>query len=488
MSSITRRSFLQTSATAAMALGGAAALGQPGANGRSNFVLLMSDEHNPKVSSIHGHPLVRTPNLERLAARGTVFENTYCPSPLCMPCRSAFMSGRRVNDIQCYNNCNVVPFDYPSYGQVLREQGVHTVHIGKVDVYRPGAELGFSEMLLPGDRKRPGDENICREPLAIRADGASRADGFGPAESNPFAGDDRVVDAALEWLATRPAQLSQPWILVVQVVKPHFPHMVTQELWDRYADGADLPAQGRDVASANHPYARDLRDHFQTDLFTDEQIKGLRRGYLGCVEHVDWELGRIMDALEANGLADTTTLAYTSDHGDMLGKFGMWWKCSLYEDSARVPLVVAGPGFTPGARVRTPVDLHDLRATMFAATGAAQPDSWLGASLQRLEPNDAERCVFSEYHGHGTRSGSYLIRKGDWKLHYCMKAPHQLFNLAEDPEELNNLAEANPGKLRELEEALRAVCSPEEENDRAHAFERRQLAAMAQMKSAAPAT
>ena len=488
MRTITRRSFLQTSATAALALGGEMALAQTRVSARSNFVLLMSDEHNPKVSSIHGHPLVRTPNLERLASQGTVFESTYCPSPLCLPCRSAFMSGRRVHEIQCYNNCNVISSDYPSYGQVLREQGVHTVHLGKVDVYRPAAELGFSEMLLPGDRERPGDENICREPLAIRADGASRADGFGPREKNPFAGDDRVVDTALEWLATRPAQLNQPWVLVVQVVKPHFPHVVTPELWDKYADGADLPTHGRDAASANHPYARDLRDHFQTDRFNDEQIRGLRRGYLGCVDHVDWQLGRIMDALQAHGLAETTTLAYASDHGDMLGKFGMWWKCSLYEDSARVPLVVAGPGFMPGARVRTPVDLHDLRATMFAATGAVQPDGWLGQPLRGITSDDAERCVFSEYHGHGTRSGGYLIRKGDWKLHYCMKAPHQLFNLAEDPEELNNLAESNPDKLLELEEELRAVCSPEEENSRAHEFERRQLAAIAQMKSDAPAT
>ncbi len=232
MRNLSRREFMERAAAGLMATAAGQRAEAQNATPRPkrNFVVVMSDEHNPRVSSVHGHPMVHTPNLDRLAARGTVYENMYCPSPLCMPCRSAFMSGRRVHEVQCYSNCNVFPFEYPSYGQVLREQGVHTAHIGKVDVYRPGAELGFSEMLLPGDRKPPGDINISRDPLAIRADGASRAHGYGPRDRNPFGGDDRVVERALDWLATQPEVLDQPWVLVVQIVKPHFPHIVTQEL------------------------------------------------------------------------------------------------------------------------------------------------------------------------------------------------------------------------------------------------------------------
>lgn len=479
MAYLSRRAFIQRTAAGVAGASTLASGLMAQAPERRNFVLFMSDEHNPRISSIHGHPMVQTPNLERLAAQGTVYENMYCPSPLCLPCRSSFMSGRPVHEIQCYNNCNAIPFEYPSYGQVLREQGVHAVHIGKVDVYRPAAELGFSEMLLPGDRQPPGDENVTRDPLAIRADGASRASGYGPRDGNPFGGDDRVVERALEWLATKPATLDQPWVLVVQVVKPHFPHTVTRELWDLYPEGDDLPQYGREAESANHPYAQDLRAHFQTDQFSEKDTRGLRRGYLGCVTYVDRQLGRIMDALEAHGLSESTTLAYTSDHGEMLGKFGMWWKCSLYEDSARVPLVLAGPGVPAGQRISTPVDLHDVRAEMFAVTGATQPSDWSGTPLRELAPDDGTRVAFSEYHGHGTRSGAYLIRRGDWKLIYCMAAPHQLFNLAEDPGELTNLAEAHPGKRKELESELRAICSPEAENDRATAFIQRQLDAIA---------
>ena len=448
-------------------------------NRPSNVVLIMSDEHNPRVTSIHGHSLVQTPNLDRLAAAGTVYENTYCPSPLCLPCRSAFMSGRRVHDIQCYNNCNAFQFAYPSYGQVLRDAGVHTVHIGKVDVYREANALGFSEMLLPKERKHPGDRNVRRKPLAIRDDGAERADGFGPLDTNPFQADDECVEAALRWLAEKPAQMDRPWVLVLQLVKPHFPHRVTQELWDLYAEGGDLPEDGADVASAQHPYARDLRDHFQTDQFSEQQIRGLRRGYLGCVTYVDRQIGRVLDALEKHDLADSTNVLYSSDHGVMLGKFGMWWKSSLYDDSARVPLVAAGPDFDRGKRVRTAVDLHDARAAIFQSVGVRQPAQWIGEPLQGIRKNDSRRAVFSEYHGHGTRAGGYVVRRGDWKLVYCMDAPHQLFNLEDDPDELNNLAEKEKRVFTALERELRSVCDPEAEDARATAFIDRQLAAMA---------
>lgn len=471
---MTRREF--TGALGALTLG--AALGARGQEPRTtsprhNVVMLMSDEHNPFISSLQGHEAVVTPHMERLARQGTLFEDCYCPSPLCVPSRSSFLSGLRVHEHHMYSNCNAMSFEYPSYAQVLGEQGVHTVHMGKMDVYRPTSQLGFSEVFFPGDRKKPGDINFVRRPLSIRSDGASRADGFGPRDGNPFQHDDEIMDAALEWLATRPQHITVPWTLSVCIGKPHFPHYVTPELWDMYPKGGDLPRYGADEASARHPYAQDLRAHFQTDAFSEEQVRGLRRGYLGCVTYVDRQIGRLLDAFERHNLAEDTVFIYTSDHGEMLGKFGMWWKCSLYEDSARVPLLVAGPGFDRGARVQTPVDLMDVQATLFSATSSRRPETWAGEPLQGMPRRDMQRVVFSEYHGHGTRSGAFLIRKGDWKLIYCMEAPHFLFNLAEDPEELRNLAEAAPEKRRELEEELRAICHPEDANREAHAFEER---------------
>jgi choline-sulfatase len=446
-----------------------------------NVLLLISDEHNPFFSSPYGHPTVRTPNMDRLARTGTLYENAYCPSPLCMPARSAFMSGRYVHEIQTYNNCNVFTFSYPTYGAVLRQAGVHTVHVGKTDVYAPSSALGFSEMLAPGDRTPPGDINFRRDPLPIRRGAADRADSFGvpPDGRDPFATDNRRMEIALDWLQDKASDIDKPWVLSVNLVKPHFPHYVTKELWEMYAGKGDLPRYGADCPPARHPYARDLQAHFETRDFAEDQVRGLRRGYLGCVTYADRQLGRLLDALEQSGQLANTVVAYTTDHGEMLGKFGMWWKCTLYEDAARVPLIVAGPGFGPGQRVQTAVSLLDLQATLFEATGTARPDAWHGSPLQSLQQDDPERVVFSEYHGHGTRGSAYMIRKGPWKLIWYHEAPNQLFNLDEDPDEQHNLYLENPDRAHEMESALHDICSPEAEHHQAEIFIQRQIEAIA---------
>jgi choline-sulfatase len=351
------------------------------------------------------------------------------------------------------------------------------VFLGKTDVYNHSSTLGFSEAILPGDRKPPGDQNIARNPLAIRQGADGRANGFGVKEY-PFGGDQRRIEAALEWITSKAPDMDRPWVLDANISNPHFPHFVTQKLWDKYPKGENLPDHGADCESAKHPYALDLRAHFQTDKFTKPQIRRLRRGYLGCITYVDQELGRLLDALEETGLMENTVIAYSSDHGEMLGKFGMWWKCSLYEDSVRVPLLVAGPGFQPGTRVNTPVDLLDLQATIFKAVGGEKPSGWTGTPLQDIPADDPDRAVFSEYHGHGTRASAYMIRRGKWKLiHYC-SAPDQLFDLEIDPDELNNLAGEYPDTLEELREELERICSPEAENIRAEQFIQKQLKAI----------
>ncbi|MFE5323154.1 sulfatase-like hydrolase/transferase [Paenibacillus sp. NPDC056579] len=440
-----------------------------------NSILLISDEHNPLYSSVYGHDYLQTPNMERMAEQGTVYENAYCSSPLCSPSRSAFMSGLRVHEIQAYSNCNVgLRSEFPTYGKVLKDQGVYTAHFGKTHVYDKGERLGFSEIHYSKDQRWPGDINFSRRPLAIRSDAVERADGFG-VKDTAFDDDLSVMDAAIQWLRQTAPVLGQPWCLTINLLNPHFPQWNTQEYWDLYPEGGDLPRYGKEEESAQHPYAQDLRDHFQTEAFSEQQIRGLRRGYLGNVSFIDRQLGRLLDFVQESGLCTSTNIIYTSDHGEMLGKFGMWWKCSLYEDSVRIPCIAAGPDYEKGRRVATPVDSHDIQASLFYAARAKRPDHWSGQPLQTMEEHDAERAVFSEYHGHGTRSGAYMIRKGDWKLIHYTEAPHQLFQLSNDPDELRNVFSLYPQKASELEAELRAICSPELENDRAHKFQQGQL-------------
>ncbi|MBS10606.1 MAG: hypothetical protein CME19_03250 [Gemmatimonadetes bacterium] len=168
----------------------------------TNFVILRSDEHNPRISALEGHPFIQTPNLERLAEQGTVYGSHYCPSPLCMPSLSSFLAGRWAHQIQTYNNCGIVPVDTESYGGVLDRQGIHSVMVGKVDGFRPVDEMGFSEMHGQGYRA-PGDLNFGRNPLTVHPiiskTGKERQGGWGVKE-NAGAGDDRKVAQGIKWI------------------------------------------------------------------------------------------------------------------------------------------------------------------------------------------------------------------------------------------------------------------------------------------------
>jgi choline-sulfatase len=489
---LNRRTFLAGSGAGAalVGLGGlsapsaqAATPSRPAAHGRPlNVLVVKADEHNPFVTSVTGTPFVRTPNIAGLAARGTIYEAAYCPSPLCTPSRSAYLSGLPAHQTQVYTNTIAIPRpNYPSYGSVLAEQGIHTAFVGKVDAYRPPKDLGFSEM--QGDAFRaPGDLNLRRVPLPARDDGEARAVQVGvkATDSQAF-GDNNLatVDYAVDFLTQRARDLGRPWTLEVNIVPPHFPNYVTQDLWDLYADHADLPPYGVDQPSAQHPYAQDLRHFFDVGYMTPELTTQHRRAYYGQVTWVDRELGRILAALDQAGLAENTVVAYTSDHGDMLGKFGMWWKCSMFEDSVRIPLIVAGPGFAAGARATTAVTQWDLQASIFEALGAHRPADWLGEPLQHISRHDQGRVAFAEHHGQGTRASAVMARQGPWKLIWNAAAPHQLFHLDSDPQELHDLAKVNPGKVRELTQQIqRHFCDPEKEQDRAEAFIQQQISVL----------
>lgn len=473
MGTLSRRELLVSAAGAGAVLAlGSRARGDA-APRRPNVLVFKADEHNSFISSVYGHPFVRTPQMERLARMGTVYENAYCPSPLCCPSRSSYMSGRRAHDIRVYGNWLAAPLDLPSYGAVLAAAGIHTVHMGWCDSFAAPERLGFSEMYGYGLRD-PGDLDICRDPVAVRADASRRQRGYG-VRPDPFRADREYVDGAVDWIRAQGARLDRPWTLELNVMPPHFPHFATQRLWDMYEGYADLPEHSFDCEPARHPFARDLQDHFGTREFTEESVRGLRRGYYACVSWTDAMLGRVLDALAETGQHENTVVAYTSDHGEMLGKYGLWWKSSLYEDSARIPMIVAGPGFAAGSRVRTPVEQHDLQAAMFRALGVERPAGWLGTPLQAIAPDDRERVAFSEYHGHGTRGSSYLVRRGQWKyLHHC-GAEAQLFDLESPEGELRNLAKDKPDMARAMRERLRAVCDPERENEAAAEAIRAQL-------------
>jgi choline-sulfatase len=231
----------------------------------------------------------------------------------------------------------------------------------------------------------------------------------------------------------------------------------------------------------DHPVLRAQRACMNyADYFDDERTRIALAAYYGMVSFLDHNIGLLLKTLEETGLGGDTRVIYTSDHGDNLGNRGMWGKSVMYEDSVAVPMIMGGDGIPPGHAVKTPVSLVDLHPTFVEALGEEDsPDPRPGHSLFDLAHHEQpERVAFSEYHAAGANTGVYMIRKGSWKyVHYVGHRP-QLFDLAADPHEANDLGEspAHAARRAELEAELRKILDPDAVNERAFADQERRIA------------
>jgi len=444
-----------------------------------NLLVLMSDEHNPRALGASGHALAQTPHLDRLAARGTRFTSAYTTSPICVPARAGFATGKYPHQIGYWDNADPYDGAVPSWHHLLRDRGHRVVSIGKLHFRGlPGDDHGFSEELLPmhviegiGDVK-----GLIRDDIPRRNGYDKLANLAGPGES-PYTRYDREIAArAQAWLRQEaPRQGSRPWALFVSFVCPHFPLIAPPEFYDRYRLGQiPLPKQYRQDERPEHPYLRDYDACVAYDAgFAGDHSKVRRAiaAYLGLVSFMDQNVGEVLGALNEAGLAAETRVVYTSDHGDNLGARGLWGKSTMYEESAGVPLILAGPEVAAGARCATPASHVDLFPFFLECVGApAAKGEYRGVSpLDLAAGKHAERAVVCEYHAIGSTGGVFMLRKGRWKYVHCVRYRPQLFDLEDDPEELVDVA-GDPGlraTLLALEAELRRFCDPQEVDARA---------------------
>lgn len=443
-----------------------------------NLLVIMSDEHQSRALSCAGHPLVKTPNLDRLAARGVRFTNAYTPSPICVPARAAFAAGRYVHDIRLWDNAMPYTGDPRGWGHALQDKGVRVESIGKLHYRDAEDPAGFDVEHIPmqvvgGHGMVWG--SIRREDQRVQKDGRMLGPYIGPGESNYTRYDTAVVSHATQWFADAARTPDDPWCLYVGLVAPHFPLIVPQEYLDMYPLETLPPFKLHTLDGfENHPWVAKQGFALQGDEgFADDQERKLAAAcYFALCSFLDDNIGKLIAALEANGQLDETTIIYTSDHGDNVGARGLWGKSNMYEESVAVPLIVAQPGAS-ASECATPVSLLDLSETIIDHFGASLAGDRPGRSLYDLaeEPYDEQRAVFSEYHAVGAVSAAYMLRRGDWKLiHYHDFRP-ELFNLAEDPEEVTNRAEdpACAQVLAQLQQELRKICDPKAMNDLAFA-------------------
>jgi choline-sulfatase len=437
----------------------------------ANLLLIMSDEHDPRWMGCAGSTLMKTPNLDRLASRGLRFTDAYTTCPICVPARAAFAVGKYIHEIGYWDNADPYDGKIPSWHHRLRDAGHRVVSVGKLHFRSADDDYGFSESIVPMNVfEEKGDlYGLLRgDDMPARADGKKLEALAGPGESEYTWYDREIASRAQIWLREEaPKYREKPWVLFVSFVAPHFPLTAPPHWYYRYPfDRIPMPKLYR--AQNLHPYVRDQAENTGYDSYfeTEDAVKRARAGYFGLVSSLDENIGHLLETLEDCGLGGNTRVLYTSDHGDNLGARGLWGKQVLYEEAAKVPMILAGPDVPAGVR-REPVSHVDVYPTVMQCVGLAGPKA-SGASLFGKMP---ERNIVSEYHASSSRSGEYMIRHGKWKYVYFVRYPEQpeLFDLEADPEELRDLGtdRAYAEVRRECHQRLLAMLDPVEVDRRA---------------------
>ena len=440
----------------------------------SNLLIILSDQHNPRAMGCAGHAIVKTPNLDRLAARGTRFSSAYTNCPICVPARASFATGRYVHRIRFWDNAIAYDGSVPSWGHRLMAQGHRVTSIGKL--HYTGSEPkrnGFDEEIIPMHiADGLGDlSGLIRDEMLVRTGDRKLAHESGPGESSYQEYDRDIADAACRWIATEAAhKRDKPFVLYVGFVCPHPPFFAPPEYFAMYPE-QDMPMPDRYAQSERprHPFLDAMRRMrpYDEGFNSPADVRRVVASYYALVSHLDHNVGRVLATLEQHGLAESTRVIYGSDHGENLGARGFWGKSTLFEESAGIPLIMAGPDVPVGREVDTPVSLVDAFPTVIDAVGA-RPDAadapLPGVSLLAIAAGATpSRSVLSEYHASASISGSFMLRHGKYKyIHYNGFRP-MLFDLGADPCEHEDLAgdPAHSAALAECAAALYAVLDPE---------------------------
>jgi choline-sulfatase len=448
---------------------------------RANLIFIMSDEHNKRVLGSYGHTMARTPNLDRLAARGTRFTSAYTNCPICVPARAAFATGQYVHRIRYWDNAIAYDGRVPSWGHRLMAQGHHVASIGKLHYVDSDPERnGFHEEILPmhivngvGDLL-----GLIRDELPRRAGSARLGPEAGKGESEYTHYDRSIAAETVRWLTNdAPRYRDKPWALYVGFVAPHFPLIAPPAFYDLYPEAqVPWPDMYAPEERPRHPFIDAMRKCLCFDEpFDAPMVRRAIAAYMGLVSFLDDNVGKILRALEETGLAASTRVIYSSDHGDNLGTRGMWGKSTMYEESAGIPMIMAGPDIPVSQACETPVTLVDAFPTFVSGLGATRDDedaALPGHSLIDIANGHVPaRTILSEYHAAGAVCGSYMIRRGQFKYIHYVGMPPMLFDLERDPYERVDLGR-DPQHARitaECETALREMVNPEEADQIARA-------------------
>lgn len=415
-----------------------------------NILIVMVDQLAGTLFPDGPAPFLHVPNLRRLSERATRFANTYTASPLCAPGRASFMSGQLPSATGVYDNAAEFVSSIPTYAHHLRRAGYQTCLSGKMHFVGPDQLHGFEERLTtdiyPADFGWTPDYRRPGERIDWWYHNMGSVTGAGVAEiTNQLEYDDEVAaNAVRKVYDLARGKDARPWCLTVSFTHPHDPYVARRKYWDLYNGCAHLLPAVAALDYADHdPHAQRIFDanDWRSFTITEDDIRRARRAYFANISYLDDKIGEILQALEAT--RQEAIIVFLSDHGDMLGERGLWFKMCFYEGSARVPLMIAAPDLPPG-RIDAPVSTIDLCPTLCALAGVSMKEvlPWTaGENLVPVARGAARRGpVAMEYAAEASISPLVALRQGRWKYTNCAVDPEQLFDLDTDPHEQTNLA------------------------------------------------
>ncbi|EAU36664.1 hypothetical protein ATEG_03390 [Aspergillus terreus NIH2624] len=410
---------------------------------KPNILYIMADQMAAPLLAFHDkNSPIKTPNLDRLADEGVVFDSAYCNSPLCAPSRFVMVTGQLPSKIGAYDNAADLPADTPTYAHYLRREGYHTALAGKMHFCGPDQLHGYEQRLTSDIY--PGDYgwSVNWDEPDIRPDwyhNMSSVMEAGPVvRTNQLDFDEEVMYKSTQYLYNHVRQRSdQPFCLTVSMTHPHDPYAMTKEFWDLYED-VDIPlpttpAIPHDQQDPHSQRVLKCIDLFGKDM-PDERIRAARRAYYAACTYVDSNVGKLLRFLDDCGLRDDTLVVFTGRPRRHA------------RGSARVPMIVHAPNRFAPKRVPQNVSTMDLLPTFVDLVGAQliRELPLDGVSLlPYLTGDDADGpktdTVLGEYMAEGTQSPVVMIRRGRWKFVYSLIDPPMLFYLESDPRETVNL-------------------------------------------------
>ena len=421
---------------------------------KPNILIVMVDQLNGTWFPDGPAPFLKTPVLAALAERSVRFNTTYCPSPLCAPSRASFMTGQLPSRTGVYDNAAEFASAIPTFAHHLRRAGYRTVLSGKMHFVGPDQLHGFEERLTtdiyPADFGWTPDWSKPEERIDWWYHNLGSVTNAGTAEiTNQLEYDDEVAyHAKLRLYQFARREADRPFCLTVSFTHPHDPYVARKKHWDLYPEGT-LP--GLSVPEIPYPeqdrHSRRLFDMsgWRNYTLTPQMVSDSRRAYAANLSYLDDKIGEILETLRDCRMDRDTIVIFTSDHGDMLGERGLWFKMSFFEGSARVPLMIHAPDrFAPRA-VTAPSSTLDLLPTLMDLAGIGigpLADDLDGVSLLPALEGGArpDPVVRAEYAAEGSIAPMVMVREGAFKRVVAGADPVQLFDLEADPEERTNLA------------------------------------------------